>query len=145
MSPKKPSVLTRFWVAGEAFDPDELTRLLRIQPTKSGRKGDPSPYPHARTLGRTMPETSWSIEIERSVDSIDEGIQELLRIIWEQRTVIIDYLSVRPSVKAGILVVVHYYDESPLYELSLDAIQKLAHLGCEFAMDDIYKEDESDV
>ena len=57
-----------------------------------------------------------------------------------------EYLKTRQSVKAGFTSVVRIYQDPPVYEVSRDSIQKLVSLGCEFAMDDIYRsyKDEND-
>jgi len=138
MDSESPTILTRFWVVGDELDPDEFTRLVRLQPTASGRKGDPSANPNARKLGRTVPSTFWLIEVERTSYSTDEGIQEILSLIWSRRDDIVEYFKTRRSVKAGFTCVVRIYKDRPVYEVSRDSICKLAYLGCEFGMDDIY-------
>ena len=148
MDSESPTILTRFWVVGDELNPDVFTRLVGLQPTGSGRKGDPSANPTARKLGRTVPKTFWEIEVERNSYNTDEGIQEVLGLIWPRRETIVEFLNARPSMKAGFLLVVHIHHDPPAYEVNRDSIQKLASLGCEFAMDDIYRsyedEDEND-
>ena len=101
MSRKPPPYIEAcFQVAGAELDPDELTRLVGLQPTKSGRKGDPSANPKARKLGRTVPETFWAIEVERDSYNTDEGIQEIFGLIWPRREAIVEYLKVHRDLPA---------------------------------------------
>ena len=138
MDSKRPYIRTKFWIAGEKLDPNDFSRLIGIQPTKSGKKGDLVDNPEARDRGRTLPETFWRIEVVRDSYDTDEGIQEILGLIWPQRDAIKEYLKARPSLQAGFTCVVRIHKDRPVYKVSPDSICKLAYLGCEFGMDDIY-------
>jgi len=144
MGCEKPHITTKFWVEGDELKPDELTRLIGIQPTRSGEKGELSPYPAARQRGKMNSTSFWGIEIERDSLTIEEGIQEILSLIWDRREVVVDYLENKPTVDASVLLVVHYSDNPPKYEVSRDSVQKLAALGISFGMDDIYRSDVGD-
>src|SRR5688572_5131238 len=145
MLPKAPIIETKFWVEGDELDPDEFTHLTGLQPTRKGKKGELSLNPMAAKRGVRIPATFWVIEVERNTYSMDEGIQEVLGSIWPHRERILEYAHIRPSVKMGVTSVIHYSHDPPAYEVSRDSIEKLAYLGCEFGMGDIYKnEDEGD-
>lgn len=139
MNSRAPRLRTIFWLAGDGLDPNEFSRLLTIQPTKSGRKGELVANPKVAKLGRTNPETHWEIDDERGSYSMDEGIQEVLGRIWPHREAIARYVRARPGVKMGFIVVIRMYEDRPVYEISMDSIRKLADLGCDFAIDDIYE------
>ena len=139
MSRKPPPYIEAcFQVAGAELDPDELTRLVGLQPTKSWKKDDPSAHLALRKQGQSVLEAFWRIEVARDSYDTDEGIQEILGLIWPQRDAIKEYLKARPSLQAGFTCVVRIHKDRPVYKVSPDSICKLAYLGCEFGMDDIY-------
>ena len=140
-----PYIETRFQVAGAELDPDELTPLVRLQPTASGKKGDLSPKPAPGKQGQTVLEPFWRIEVARDSYSTDEGIQEILSLIWEWREALAGYLKARPSVTAGFTLMVKIIYYRPVYEISLDSLRKLAYLGCDFRIDEVCDLRTSDV
>lgn len=131
---------TTFWVVGDKLDPDEFTRMVDIQPTETTRKGELSPHPAARAKGWKSPATSWTRNFKHSSDCMDEEVQKILKVIWEKRDHILDYVRDKSNVQVGVMSTPHIYDNGvePRYDLSVDTIQKLAYFGCKFWMDDVY-------
>ena len=136
--PKAPVIETGFWIEGNELDPDEFTRLVGIQPYRTGKKDEISSHPAAAKLGVINSATFWFIEVERNTYSMDEGIQEVLGSIWLHRERILEYVHTRPSVKMGVTSTIHMYQDRPVYDISPDSIKKLADLGCGFMINDIY-------
>jgi len=132
-----PYIETRFFVTGAELDPDELTRLLTVQPTASGKRGDPLLGAMSKKKGETVAETFWEIELMKDSYSTDEGVQEILSLVWESREALVSYLQVRPSIEASFILLVKIIYYRPAYELSQDSLVKLAHLGCDFRIDEI--------
>jgi hypothetical protein len=144
MSPKAPVIGTEFWIEGNELDPDEFTRLVGIQPYRTGKKDDISSHPAAAKQGVKNRTTFWFIEVEHNTYSMDEGIQAVLRDIWSHRERILEYVHTRPSVKMGVKSVIHIYQDRPVYDISPDSIKKLADLGCGFMIGDIYPLEETE-
>lgn len=117
-----PYIETRFEVAGEELEPDELTNLVGIQATASAAK----------------PNRFWRMEVVRDSYSTDEGIQEILDLIWGRREALRDYIRARPSVKSHFILVVKIIYYRPVYELSVDTLRKLAYLECDFQIENVY-------
>ncbi len=140
MEQEGPTFNTTFWVEGDGLNPDEFTGVIGIQPTETTRKGELSPHPAARAKGWKSPTTSWSMNFERPSDRMDEEVQKILDVIWEKRDHILDYVRDKSDVKVGVTSTPHIYEDGvePVYDLSVDTIQKLAYIGCDLGMDDVY-------
>lgn len=138
MTSRSPVIWTKLCIEGDELDPDEFTRLVGVQPNRTGRKGQLSANPMAAKLGVRIPQTFWCIEVEHNSYSMDEGIQVLLARIWPHRDKILEYVKHRPTVEMGINSTIHIDEDRPVYEISLDSIKKLAELGCRFMLNDIY-------
>jgi len=140
MQPKSPTFNTTFWVEGDGLDPDEFTRFVGIQPTEITRKGKLSPHPASRAIGRKSPTTSWEINFERESSNMDTEVQQMLALLWEKRNEIREYVQHRPAVRSGLRSTPTIPEAClpPAYDLSAETIQKLAYLGCDFSMDDVY-------
>lgn len=140
MEQANPSINTTFWVEGDGLDPDEFTRKVCITPTEMTRKGELSPHPAARAIGRKSPATSWTINFRRQSYCMDKEVQEILGVMWEKRELILDYVRTRPDVTVEVSSTPTIFENcsDPKYDLSVDTIRELAYLGCKFWMDDVY-------
>lgn len=138
MYSRAPVTWTKFCIEGDELDPDAFTRLVGVQPSRIGRKGELSANPMAAKRGVKIPQTFWCIEVEHRSYSMDEGIQMLLAQIWPHREKVREYLQTRPTVTAGMNTTIHIDEDRPVYEISLDSIKKLAELDCPFMLNDIY-------
>jgi len=140
MEQESPTINTTFWVEGDELDPDEFTQVTAIQPVRTTKKGELSPYPVLRAKGRKSPTTSWSINFKHPSYSIDTSVQEILGVIWEKRDHILNYVRDKPNVQVGVRSTPTIYEHcsEPVYDLSVATIQKLAYIGCNFGMDDVY-------
>jgi hypothetical protein len=138
MDKESPEIRTYFWIGGDNLNPEEFTQVIGISPTDSGVKGTPSPHPTLREQGKTTPWTFWKINLNENSYNTDEVIQKLLSRVWHRRDAILEYVRSKPGVEVGVLIAISIYDDRPVYELSRDTIGKLAYLGCDFAIDDIY-------
>lgn len=138
MSSKAPVIRTEFFIEGDELDPDAFTRLVRVNPYRTGRKGELSANPMAAKRGVRIPQAFWCIEVEHNSYSMDEGIQALLNQIWPHREKVLEYVKTRPTLKMGMNSTIHIDEDRPVYEISLDSIKKLAELGCRFMLNDIY-------
>lgn len=138
MEERSPEIRTYFWVGGDNLNPKEFTQVMGFPETKSGIKGDPSPHLALRKQGRTIPWTFWEIAVKENSYNTDEVIQKLLGLVWHRRDAILEYVRSKSDVKVGVLIAISIYEDRPVYELSRDTINKLAYLGCDFAIDDIY-------
>lgn len=138
---QEPSTFnTTIWVLGDGLNPDEFTRVVGIPPTEITRKGEISPHPAARAKGWKSPVTSWQVNINRPAYHMDEEVQNILEVIWAKRDQILVYMRKQPDVQIGVKSTPHIYEggEELVYELSLHTIRKLAYMGCNFGMDDVY-------
>lgn len=138
VSTKAPVIETKFCIVGDELDPDAFTRLVGVQPHRTGKKGELSANPMAAKRGVRIPQTFWCIEVEHRSYSMDEGIQALLAQIWPHREKVLEYLQARPTVTSGMNSTIHMGEDRPVYEISLDSIKKLAELECPFMLNDIY-------
>lgn len=77
MSSKPPVIWTEFFLEGDELDPNAFTQLVRVQPHRTGKKGDPSVNPTRLTKpsqnkrcreANTVPERSGSPLVWFSVD-----------------------------------------------------------------------------
>jgi len=140
MESQRSTFNTTFWVEGDGLDPDEFTRVVGIQPARTTRKGELSPHPASRAIGKKSPTTSWEINFERESSNMDREVQQMLAMVWEKRDPIrecvLDKLGIVMGLRSTPTIPEQCVD--PAYDLSVETIQKLASLGCDFSMDDVY-------
>ncbi len=138
MGDAKPTINTTFWVEGDGLDPDVFTMGIGIQPTYTMKKGRLSSNPTLRESGHKNPSTMWEINHKFQTYSMDEGVKEVLNVIWEKRDVILDYVRDHVDVEVGIRSAIWIHEDRPVYDLSANTICRLAYLECEFCIDDVY-------
>ena len=140
MQQERSTFNTTFWVRGDALDPGEFTRVIGIQPAQTRKKGELSSHPTLRAIGRKNLDTSWCINLRRQSDNMDAEVQQMLRLLWEKRDRIRDYVRDKSDVEVEVSSTPTIPEQcfAPVYDLSVQTVQKLAYLGCIFWMDDVY-------
>ena len=131
MSDKLPQITTYFVVTSDAyFDPTDVARRIPITATSMERQGDPRPSPRP-----PVKHSTWNVECkDRRIQSIDEGIREVLEIVWPHRTEIRKALS-ELKLSSAFVSYVRIHDLGVVYEILPDTLARMADLGAEWNMD----------
>jgi hypothetical protein len=116
-----------------AFDPDDLTRLLRKAPTEAWRVGDHI-VSGGRTLRITAPTSGWQLMAPRSGDDLRTRLEWLLEHL-EPRAAEVRQLGTRYRVLVEVLTEVDDTIGSPLLEIDPDIALRLGELGLGVAFD----------
>ena len=125
------TVSSFFAIESEDMDPDECTRALGISPWESGKKGTKL-SPKSFGLLRT---SFWSVgPYQKPADNIDDGLQEVLEVIWPARDRIRAYLT-SSGFQASFGTNVSIYEARPLYLLQADTLSRMAFFGVEYIFD----------
>jgi hypothetical protein len=77
----KTNIYACFSIYGDFFDPDEITKILGVAPTKTHLKGDIIPLREGltRTKKKKYKETDWSLETAYRISmDINDGISEIM-------------------------------------------------------------------
>ena len=130
-----PEVTTSFTIYGR-FDPDEVTRIMGLAPSRQARKGQ-----RIRTAHSTVPiEDSWSLQSEAV--RTREGSEEVARTIRRLKPLATSLQRVRarfPQVGMDLTLVAyipaHPHSAVPNLSLSTELIHDLADLGIDFTID----------
>jgi hypothetical protein len=94
------------------------------------RQGDPRPSPRP-----PVKQSTWRVECKnRRIQSIDEGIREVLDIVWPHRAEIRKVLS-ELKLSATFISYVRIHDLGVVYEILPQTLARMADLGAEWAMD----------
>ncbi|WP_413376615.1 DUF4279 domain-containing protein [Alkalihalobacillus sp. 1P02AB] len=143
---EKSNAMVYFWLAGDSFPVEEVTRRLGIIPTESYRKGDVIRY---YPIYHTRIETAWKYgtDYQETVDIENQFAQIIspLQMKKEELTAIInDY-----SIEAGITIVLNILEgQTPALFFTKEVIQFAAELQLEIDVDLYaypYKEDQEDL
>jgi Domain of unknown function (DUF4279) len=131
VSEKLPEITTYFLITSDAyFDPATVAQRLPIAATRTETKGELRPAPRP-----PVKESSWRIECEdRRIQSIDEGVCEILDIVWPHRAEILRVLS-DLSLSSFFVSYVRVYDLGVIYELRAETMARMVELRAEWNMD----------
>lgn len=125
-----PLITTAFIISGEMFDPESCTLAIGLQPSEVCVKGA-----HREGGRPPVATSSWSIHFRRQrLDSIEDGIKNVLDVIWPHRTKIqafVTSLGLKATFTSNVIVT----EERPLYCLSAETMRKMSALDAEFCMD----------
>lgn len=114
-------------IQGFKEDPDEITRIIGVNPTSIDRKGDPianTPLKCRRNYWRYRVTAKTNFDLEKMI----------LRIFSKFK----DKKKLKRGISRGrgqIVCVVRYADSMPTFELSPSTIIKISDLGCGFWLD----------
>jgi len=126
MAPSKTYVM--LLVVEKDLDPDELTKLLKVKPTRSHRRGDPfrpGDRPATRAYG------AWSFSTEGLLESseLPDHASKLLAAIEPAKSALLDY---RQKSKASVSIILWWEPNERPTEVNFPSSQlaRLAEL-CE--------------
>lgn len=118
-----------FGVFGFGQDPQIVTDVLRIEPSKAWTKGEPMPggTRGARTHSR------WVLEspLERSA-TVEEQLSALLPLLEARAD---EVAEVRRRFEAGLMCACYFYETNPGYHLDTALLQRIAGLGLDLDFD----------
>ena len=138
---RDPDISVTFSIHGGDFDPDDCSAKIGREPTEIWRqkRSDLAVRPDLAGLAWILA-TPWAPQ-----DSVDEAVRALLDEIWGHRDEVLAYVQ-RHALSIVVECSVRIWSLDPLYNLTVETIQRLAHLGAEFALGlyDYREEDESD-
>jgi hypothetical protein len=131
VSEKLPYITTYFVVTSDAyFDPREVAQRLDIEATSMERQGDPRPPPRP-----PVKQSMWRVECKgRRIQSIDDGIREVLDIVWPHRVQIRKLLT-EFKLSATFVSYVRIHDLGVVYEILPETLSQMADLRAEWNMD----------
>jgi hypothetical protein len=131
VSARLPEITTYFLISSNKyFDPNVVSQRVPIAPTRIETQGELRPYPRP-----SVKQSSWRTECkDRTIQSIDEGIREVLEIVWPHRTVIVQTLA-DMELSCSFVSYVRIHDLGVVYELSTETMSRMAALGAEWNMD----------
>jgi Domain of unknown function (DUF4279) len=76
MKPDEPQLIVALYVRGDALDPELVTQLLGVEPTKMQKKGQEFVTPSGREFATKI--GLWSLVIQSESTSLDEHLTMLL-------------------------------------------------------------------
>lgn len=120
-----------FTIYGDNFDPDEISKVLSIKPTKIWRKGD-----QRSNTKLLFPDNGWSISTKSSKSySVLKEIKKLLKKI-DGKTEVIKNTITKYQLESELSVVI-YLDKATTPEISFDnyIISQLSMLGSSIDID----------
>ena len=126
----RPLITSTFAIEGDTLDPEEVTRLIGVEPTETGLIG------MKRSAGRPDAPTSyWWLKIRKQPDyDIEPGIARILDILWPQREKVVRFL--RGSDFAAIFTTgVSIYQDRPIYSLGPDTLRRLSYFDVRYCID----------
>jgi hypothetical protein len=131
VSEKLPEITTYVLITSDVyFDPTTVAQRLPIVAARVETQGDLRPAPRP-----PVKESSWRVECkDRRIQSIDEGVREVLEIVWPHRTEILLVLS-DLSLSSYFVSYVRVYELGVIYELSAETMARMAELRAEWNMD----------
>jgi hypothetical protein len=131
-----PTITTVLRIGGQKFNPDELTSLVGVKPTKiwtQQREWIKVTHPNFATIG-------WVYELEKQRKwSLGEAIDEILDVVWRKKEEICRFLSenrlrmhidCRPFGDASVLE----------YIIQPEAMTKMAFFGASLSLA-VYKDE----
>ena len=130
MSQKLPEITTYFWITSDAdFDPAVVAERVPIS-ARIERQGDPRPAPRP-----AVKQSSWRVECtDRRIQSIDEGVREVLDLVWPHRSIILQLLD-DFRLASSFVSYVRIYELGVVFELLPDTMARIVELGAEWNMD----------
>lgn len=129
MAKSDPRITVSLCVSGE-FDPDDLSRVLAINPTEVRRAGEDTPRKRAKAR-----KTSWCVTNTRhGDDSIEDGVCAMLELIWMHRDDLAKFADTWP-VSLVLAVSVSFRQDRPEYSLSPSTLRRIADLGTTLVLD----------
>ena len=130
---KLPEITSSFFVTADFhFDPHVVSARVPISPTYVKTKGDFRPGDRPPVV-----KSIWCFECEdRRIQSLDEGLREVLEVVWPHRAAILDVMcEVSLSSYFQSYVRIHDLEFRVVHELLADTIQRMADLKAEWSMD----------
>ena len=131
MPGKLPIVTSYFTISSDAyFNPQHVAERIPLAATRLLMQGD------ARSAPRPpVKHSAWEIVCEeRHIHSTDEGLREVLDIVWPHRTVILKVLA-ELSLSASFTSYVRIYESGVVFDLAANTMRRMAELGAEWSMD----------
>ena len=114
---------------GEQCDPEEITRVTGITPTKTWRAGD---VRYAKT-GRLHTDCGWRLDAPSDIPpAIDAHLDALLDLV---AGALVQLKALSSSCEIQINVVVHCREGAPEMNIRPDHIQRLAAIGAGIDID----------
>jgi hypothetical protein len=126
---RAPVITAYFAIIGENIDADEISSVLGVEATLSGRKGETLP-------GKSKPtrETFWEKSLEQRKHSIDDVVEAVFAEIWSHRNELLVYVESRDAL-IEVLCTVDLSVDGASYSLSRGTIAKLAFFHAGFDLD----------
>jgi hypothetical protein len=131
MSQELPKITTYFWLTSKQdFDPTIVAQRVPISSARVERRGDARPSPRP-----SVQQSSWRIACEdRRIQSIDEGVKEVLDLVSPYRAEILGVLS-DFSLSSSFVSYVRIYELGVVFELLPDTMERMLELHAEWNMD----------
>jgi Domain of unknown function (DUF4279) len=132
-----PQISARFSLRGR-FEPDDVTRHIGLQPTKTWRRGD------MRTRVRAWGWDGWAIELDPE-DSVDlPQMTERLLAILEPFVTAINTARERWGLSSHLSLIALTTDTSPAIHFVPHVLSSLVHIGVELDVDVWLLRDDAD-
>ncbi len=132
---KPPDIEVALKLTGQGFDPEDVTKVVGLQPTKTWRLGDPV----QRTALRRKND-GWSIGVAPTETfDMETVLCRLLDIIEPHKEKIIESMS-RFNLQGEISFGVFVYGETPASYFEADTVRRVAALGASLGIDLILSE-----
>jgi hypothetical protein len=131
VSEKLPEITTYFLITSDAyFDPAIVAQRVPIPATRIETQGELRPAPRP-----PVKESSWRVECkDRRIQSIDDGVREVLEIVWPHRSEILQVLS-DLNLSSYFVSYVRVYELGVIYELPAETMARMVELRAEWNMD----------
>jgi len=132
----KWDIRVRLILGGFSHDPDEVTRLVGIEPTEVKRRGDEVSWAHAVASGSTVPKVKsnfWILEVpsERNT-TLAEQTRELLRILTPAAA---NFRKLPADKRPTISCVIYDYSREVVLEFPDDVVAGAAAMGAQINVD----------
>lgn len=128
-------IKVEFLITGDEFDPNEITKLINIEPIEAYYKNEVFYGGPDKNIPMNRKETSWGIETQY-VESIDvqTEIRKLYDILKNKKSELISILG-RYNVKYKFVIVIYFRNENPIIGIDREIVKFASDINAEFDFD----------
>lgn len=127
------SIRASLILRGFGDDPQVITELTGLRPTRAGRAGDPLVGPSGQATTRTVRRTYWSLHSRRDpVASLSEHVSDILEQLGGAAH---RFTRLPEGTTATLDCTVILDDEMPILSLSNELLRQLGDIGAELEID----------